>query len=237
MYHSVTHSTFRNVQSFCSGCSVDAFTKIGMFQNPGDQIFTNDSVLNVWNMFNNVWLRINISQIIMWHCNDVIMSAVASQITSLTIVYSSVYSGTDQRKYQSSASLAFVWVIHRWPVNSPDKWPVTWKIFPFHDVIMGWNPSPIWSALGIPCPHKRLLFHGSYICKRKQYNLDMTKTIPSYMEAFGMHLNIPKNRWRSLGSFLCNVCFTAKMANVKKAHYDIFKHMFLKPRYALTINI
>ena len=42
------------------------------------------------------------------HYNDVIMSAMASQITSLTIVYSIVYSDADQRKHQSSASLAFV---------------------------------------------------------------------------------------------------------------------------------
>ena len=48
----------------------------------------------------------------------------ASQITSLIIVYSTIYSG-GQRKHQSSASLAFVWGIHRWPVNSPHKWPVT----------------------------------------------------------------------------------------------------------------
>ena len=61
--------------------------------------------------------------------NDVIMSAMASQITSITIVYSTVYSGTEQRKHQSSASLAFVWGIHRWPVNSPHKWPVTRKMF------------------------------------------------------------------------------------------------------------
>ena len=64
------------------------------------------------------------------------MSAIASQITSLTIVYLTVYSGTDQRKHQSSASLAFVRGIHRWPVNSPHKGPVTRKIFPFDDVIM-----------------------------------------------------------------------------------------------------
>ena len=43
------------------------------------------------------------------HYNDVIMGAMASQITSLTIVYSTVYSGWDQRKHQSSAPLAFVW--------------------------------------------------------------------------------------------------------------------------------
>ena len=50
--------------------------------------------------------------------------------------YSTVYSDSDQRKHQSSASLAFVWGIHRWPVNSPHKWPVTRKMFPFHDAIM-----------------------------------------------------------------------------------------------------
>ena len=70
------------------------------------------------------------------HYTDVIMGAVASQITSLTIVYSTVYSDADQRKHQSSASLAFVWGIHRGPVNSPQKWPVTRKMFPFDDVIM-----------------------------------------------------------------------------------------------------
>ena len=68
--------------------------------------------------------------------NDVIMGAMASQITSVTIVYSNVYSGADQRKHQSSASLAFVRGIHRGPVNSPHKGPVTRKIFPFDDVIM-----------------------------------------------------------------------------------------------------
>ena len=70
------------------------------------------------------------------HYNDVMMSAIASQITSLTIVYSTVYSDADQRKHQSSASLAFVWGIHRRPVNSPHKWPVTRKKFPFDDVII-----------------------------------------------------------------------------------------------------
>ena len=70
------------------------------------------------------------------HYNDVMMSTIASQITSLTIVYSIVYSDADQRKHQSSASLAFVRGIHRWPVNSPHKWPVTRKMFPFDDVIM-----------------------------------------------------------------------------------------------------
>ena len=64
------------------------------------------------------------------------MDAMASQITSLSIVYLTVYSDVDQRKRQNSASLAFVRGIHRGPVNSPHKWPVTRKMFPFDDVIM-----------------------------------------------------------------------------------------------------
>ena len=55
------------------------------------------------------------------HYDDVIMGAIASLITSLTIVYSNFYSDADQRKHHSSASLAFVWGIHRRPVNSPHK--------------------------------------------------------------------------------------------------------------------
>ena len=70
------------------------------------------------------------------HYNDVIMGMIASQITSLTIVYSTVYSGAVQRKHQSSASQACVRGIHGWPMNSPHKEPVTWKMFPFDDVIM-----------------------------------------------------------------------------------------------------
>ena len=71
-----------------------------------------------------------------WHYGDVKMGAISSQITSLTIVYSTVYSDADRRKHHSSASLAFVRGIHREPVNSPHKWPVTRKMFPFDDVIM-----------------------------------------------------------------------------------------------------
>ena len=64
------------------------------------------------------------------------MGPIASQITSLTIVYSNLYSDADQRKHQSSVSLAFVWGIHQGLVNSPHKWPVTRKMFQFDDVIM-----------------------------------------------------------------------------------------------------
>ena len=75
------------------------------------------------------------------HYIDVIMGAMASQITSFAIVYSTVNSGADQIKRQSSVSLAFVWGIHRGPVNSPHKGPVTRKMLPFDDVIMSWTIS------------------------------------------------------------------------------------------------
>ena len=70
------------------------------------------------------------------HYSDVMVSKMASQITNLTVVYSIVYSSADQRKHQSSASLAFVRGIHWRPVNSQHKGPVTRKMFPFDDVIM-----------------------------------------------------------------------------------------------------
>ena len=64
------------------------------------------------------------------------MGKMVSQITSLTIVYLNVYSGVDQRKHQSSTSLAFERGIYWWPVISLHKWPVMRKMFPFDDVIM-----------------------------------------------------------------------------------------------------
>ena len=87
------------------------------------------------------------------------MGAIASLITSLTIVYPTIYSGTDQSKHQSSASLAFVWGIHRGPVNSPHKWPVTRKMFPFDDVIM------IFSVAGTEIYHMGEKHHRSLDCK------------------------------------------------------------------------
>ena len=92
-----------------------------------------------------------------WHCCDAIMGTVASQITSLTIVYTTVYSDADQSRHQSSASLAFMWGIHRGPVNSPHKGPVTRKMFSFDDVIMIWlglrigRTKPIYPLLSVYC--------------------------------------------------------------------------------------
>ena len=118
------------------------------------------------------------------------MDTVASEITSLTIVYTTVYSDADQSKHQSSASLAFVWGIHRGPVNSPHKWPVTRKMLPFDDAIMlckanniharlmnrcSWTTVFLGRRLGLnpqpwdPCP---MLYRFSYLsaeemCKRQ----------------------------------------------------------------------
>ena len=78
----------------------------------------------------------HITLLTVYHYSDVIMGAMAFQITSLAFVYSSVYSGVDQRKHQSSASLAFVRGIPRWPGNSPHKSPVNRKMLQFDDVIM-----------------------------------------------------------------------------------------------------
>ena len=104
------------------------------------------------------------------HYGDVIMGEIAHQIVNITIVYSTVYSDADQRKHQSSVSLAFVWGTHRGPVNSPHKWPVTLKMFPFDDVIIRsgdaytcqWNDSWLvqainWHLLGVkPLAEPRL---------------------------------------------------------------------------------
>ena len=76
--------------------------------------------------YNRVISRASITQckciVQITHYNDVIMTMMASLITSLTVVYSAVYSDADQRKHQSSASLAFVWGIHR----SGERFMRTW---------------------------------------------------------------------------------------------------------------
>ena len=90
-------------------------------------------------------LRVTFSETFQWlqHYNDVLMMMMASQITGLSMVYPTICSGADQRKHKSSASLAFVMGIHRWPVNSPRKGPVTRKLYSFDYVIMTLGRSAI----------------------------------------------------------------------------------------------
>ena len=111
------------------------------------------------------------------HYSDVIMDVMASKITNLTIVYSTVYSGAGQRK-QSSASLAFVWGIRRWPVNSPHKGPVTHKIFPFDDVIMQ-AKEIYWSKGGICCRSNSGKSMPSSMFVKKQCSLFMIASVMS----------------------------------------------------------
>ena len=87
------------------------------------------------------------------HYCDVIMSAMVSQITGVSIVCSTLSSGADQIKYQSFVSLAFVREIHWWPVDSPHKGPVMWKMFPFHDVIMMYQAITWTNVDWVMCRH------------------------------------------------------------------------------------
>ena len=109
-------------------------------QNPGFVVTNTQRYFTQITIYQLICYYRTVNVVMVEHYNDVIMSSMASQITSLTIVYS-IHSRADQRKHQSSASLAFVWGIHRSPVNSPHKGPVTRKMFPFDDVIMnvGWQ--------------------------------------------------------------------------------------------------
>ena len=85
------------------------------------------------------------------HYNDVIRSAMASQITGVPIVCSAVCLSVDRRKHQSSVSLAFERGIHRWPMNSLHKGPVTRKKFAFDDIIIY-----IWFALTKVCGYRHI---------------------------------------------------------------------------------
>ena len=112
---------------------------------------------------------VNIEELnIRMHYYDVIMNAIASQITGISIAYSTVCSDADQRNYQSSSSLAFVRGIHRWPMDSPHKGPVTRKMFPFDDVIMILLEHPCLSGLYfaiwlIPVGRKLMIFYCNVI--------------------------------------------------------------------------
>ena len=96
---------------------------------------TNHYLKQCWLIIKKVFYDKNL-RAVSQHYSDAIMGAIVSQITSLTIVYSTVYSDTDQRKHQSSTSLAFVREIHWGPINSSHKLSVTREMFPLVDVIM-----------------------------------------------------------------------------------------------------
>ena len=143
------------------------------------------------------------------HYGDVIMSAKAFQITGGVIVYSTVCSGSDQRKHQSSPLLAFVRGIHR-RVNSPRKGPVQRKMFLFDDVIMSifiWAVSvTMWT-----CSGKDGTFYVSFIC-----DIAMDKTSVFFP------IQLPKFFNCFLSTFLQNVQNTD--LEKKGIHWNIYKH-------------
>ena len=94
------------------------------------------------NLFSTEWVTFTT------HYNYVIMGAMASKSPASRLFTQPFIQGADQRKHQSSASLAFVRGIHRSPVNSPHKSPVTRKMFPFDDVIM---ESTLWMYMSTYC--------------------------------------------------------------------------------------
>ena len=98
--------------------------------------------------------------VLSYHYNDIMMSTMASQITSLTIVYLSVYSGADQRKHQISASLAFVKGIHRWPgASNAENGSIWWR---HHD---SWGKSEL-----IPQSLKPSLRHTSLTLSKPSHH-------------------------------------------------------------------
>ena len=135
--------------------------------------------------FDKIWLLAALGVVISTHYNDIIMSTMASQITSLTIVYSTIYSGTDQRKYRSSASLTSV------QVNSPHKEPIAQKMFPFDDVIMNfqcrqWEKFIKWhfyiSVYSCIWHLRFMICHCTigYFCSMVKYHNDAETNWPSF---------------------------------------------------------
>ena len=104
------------------------------------------------------------------------MSTMMSQITGVSIVYSTVCSGEHQRKHQCSASLAFVRGIRRWPANSPHNWgPVTRKMFPFDGVIKD-QTLPAW----VTPPSCPLLLRSMHeFCKMSSTSYCLNKSLAS----------------------------------------------------------
>ena len=119
-----------------------------------------------------------------WHYIDVMMSAIASQITSLMIVYSTVYPGAVQRKHPSSASLAFVRGIHRWPVASnAENVSIWWR---HHDVIMI-PPAPRDGPL--PCCASGTLRDATALVTGERSIVPEAKTAPEMKPK--AHFNLP----------------------------------------------
>ena len=170
-----TLSTIQNLQSSCC-------LKLG-FQN-GSRGIAGDMQLefqvisfHIWpdTICQRIWSNIDVDQsscgismILRHHYSDVAMYSVVSQIAGVSIVCPIFYLGAGQRKHQSSVSLAFVKGIHRWPVNSPHKWPVTRKMLPFDDFIMTGTSQDV-------CLRNHLWFETQSKRQLREYFFQITK--------------------------------------------------------------
>ena len=139
------------------------------------------------------------------------MGAMTFQNTSLTIAYSIIYSGADQRKHQSSASLVFVRGIQRWPVNSPHKGPVTRRMLLVDDVIMPFGVDtyhiiPFGKPWGVSSPtttlliFQRKLYHG-IMWKNQPFTFTRFNIIAIYREWMSFSRNVKCSRWDALGRY------------------------------------
>ena len=117
------------------------------------------------------------------------MGAIASQTTSLTIVYSTVYSGAEQSKHQSSASLAFAWGIHRGPVNSPHKWPV----YNEENVSICWHHHDKKMNMPFLITERWLLmrFTNKHIREQKHIKISWTKTFLAHLVDKNQYVPLP----------------------------------------------
>ena len=142
------------------------------------------------------------------HYSDVIMSTMASRISGASIVCSTVCSGADQRKHQSSASLACVRGIHRWRLGSLHKGPVLRKMLPFDDVVM------------------RFLFDELKFDRRLQCHSDWqnSKVKSHACETFHDMIRFLMEYWTghvNLAVLTCSDSFTATLSSGSRHRYSL----------------
>ena len=107
------------------------------------------------------------------HYTDVIITTIASQITSFTLVYLIVYSGADKKKTSKLCVTSHCAGKSPGPVNSPHKWPVTRKMFPFDDYIM-----QLWTTHHItePCDFRLSLHYPTPLSVSLQKPMQLLST-------------------------------------------------------------
>ena len=223
LFHDISKAPFEKAQKF-----EPIHLKICILQ--GVEILTTINIGIVGFSYMGSW-RVRAKSIGTKHYNDVTMAATVSLITSLTIVYLTVYSSADQRKHQSSASLAFVQRIHRRPENFPHKWPVTRKMFPFYDVIMH-SKKPLHWYLKSPTAWNcfeilfRITTENDDIIKWKHF----PRYLPFVWEIQQSPVNSPdKGRWRRALMFPLICTWTNSGVNTRyaadlkrhRAHYEV----------------